>query len=140
MELQQGVNTTSTASASLSLFCVMAYYTSQLFVTLMLRTAAFVAHCLEFHGFCHALLQGLHATVNVLDAELVSIDREQQGVVLSDQRKVLYGLLLLTVGLERTADLAEQPHEHASSVLSAQQLLQNMPKVSCMLLGKLQVL
>ena len=88
------------------------------------------------HYDVFALLQGLHASVSILDAELVSIDREQQCVVLSDKHELLYGLLLLTVGLDRNADLPEQQHEHASTILSAQELLQNMPKVSCTLLSK----
>ncbi|KAL0028967.1 hypothetical protein WJX77_008705 [Trebouxia sp. C0004] len=51
---------------------------------------------------------GLHASVNVLDVELVSIDREQQTVVLSDNRTLQYGVLVLSMGLSCEAMVLNQ--------------------------------
>ena len=67
--------------------------------------------------------------MNILDAELVSIDKEQQCVVLPDQRKVLYGLLLLAVGLEEASLLPKGRHQIDDTVVSARQLLRNLPQV-----------
>lgn len=49
----------------------------------------------------HATVQGLHASVTVLDAELLSIDREQQIFHLSSGQQVLYGMLVITAGLDQ---------------------------------------
>ena len=53
-------------------------------------------------------VQGLHASVNVLDVALVSIDREQQTVVLSDNRTLQYGVLVLSMGLSCEAMVLNQ--------------------------------
>lgn len=60
-------------------------------------------HCLHkaVHDHLLTAMQGLQASVVVLDAELVSIDCEQQSVGLSNQQRVLYGALVITAGLNQ---------------------------------------
>ena len=72
-------------------------------------------------------MQGLHATVNVLHVELVSIHKEEQCIRLADKRKVQYGLLLLAVGLDRTDALLRQ--QDSPNVVSAQDLAGSIPRV-----------
>ena len=65
-------------------------------------------------------LQGLQGNVAVLDAELVSIDRQQQTVGLSNGQRVLYGALVITAGLDqaRNGDLAATMGVSAKAVTS----------------------
>ena len=67
----------------------------------------------------HAIVQGLHASMPVLDAELLSIDREQQIVRLSNGQSVLYGMLVITAGLDQIPDdMADQPRLSNNNVIS----------------------
>ena len=67
----------------------------------------------------HAIVQGLHASMTVLDAELLSIDREQQIVRLSNGQNVLYGMLVITAGLDQIPDdMADQPTLSNNNVIS----------------------
>lgn len=75
------------------------------------------------------LLQGLHATVNVLHAELVGINKQEQCIILPDQRKVQYGLLLLAVGLDRTDAVPHQLFQDSHTVVMAQDLPGSIPRV-----------
>ena len=78
-----------------------------------------------------AHVQGLQASVTILDAELVSIDRQQQCITLSDQTRVQYGLLVLTVGLQPSCSLAaHQLSNDSQQVCSLQDLQLRIPKVS----------
>lgn len=81
-------------------------------------------------SFVYAMfLQGLHATVNVLHVELVSINKEEQCVILSDKRKLQYGLLLLAVGLDRTDASMQQQLQDSCNVVSSQDLQGVIPRV-----------
>ena len=75
-------------------------------------------------------MQGLHASVNVVDAQLVSIDREQQCIVLSDECTVQYGVLVLTMGLQCESLLSTQAGLSLPQVISLQELPGNMPEVT----------
>ena len=76
-------------------------------------------------------VQGLQASVTILDAELVSIERQQQYITLSDQTRVRYGLLVLTVGLQPSCSLAaHQLSSDSQQVCSLQDLQHRIPKVS----------
>ena len=68
----------------------------------------------------NAGVQGLHANVAVLDAELVGIDREQQSISLSTGQKVLYGMLVIAAGLDQSSskDIAGQVEGPFTNVIS----------------------
>ena len=87
-----------------------------------------VAWACNPNGVC---VQGLQASVTTLDAELVSIDRQQQCILLSDQTKAQYGLLVLTVGLQPSCSLAaHQLSIDSQQVCSLQDLQHRIPAVS----------
>ncbi len=75
-------------------------------------------------------MQGLHASVNVLDAELVSIDRKRQCITLSDKSKVQYGVLVLAMGLQSPTVLSGQPRLDMPQVISLQGMPGNVPEVT----------
>lgn len=79
-------------------------------------------------------MQGLHASVNVVDAQLVSIDRGQQCIVLSDKHTVQYGVLVLTMGLQCESLLSNQAGLSLPQVVSLQGLPDSMPEVTTGLL------
>ena len=76
------------------------------------------------------VVQGLHASVNVLDVELVSIDREQQSVVLSDNRTLQYGVLVLSMGLSCEAMVLNQSALGLPQVVSLPMLPGRIQKAS----------
>lgn len=78
------------------------------------------------------MLQGLHATVNILSVELVDINSEEQCVILADKRKVQYGLLLLAVGLD-TNDTLLQQQLKGHNFISSRDLLGSIAKVCAIL-------
>ena len=75
-------------------------------------------------------VQGLHASVNVLDAELVSIDREQHSIVLSDNRTLQYGVLVLSMGLSCEAMVLNQSALGLPQVVSLPMLPGRIEKAS----------
>lgn len=75
-------------------------------------------------------VQGLHASVNVLDVELVSIDREQQSIVLSDNRTLQYGVLVLSMGLSCEAMVLDQSALGLPQVVSLPMLPSRIQKAS----------
>lgn len=79
------------------------------------------------------LLQGLHATVNILSAELVDINKEEHCVVLLDKRKLQYGLLLLAVGLDKNDALLQQQLKGSLNSISSQDLPASIPEVCAIL-------
>ena len=72
-------------------------------------------------------MQGLQASISVLDAELVSIDRDQQCITLSNMSKVQYGVLVLTMGLQSPK---HQPGLGSRQVLTLQGLQSSVPEVT----------
>lgn len=75
----------------------------------------------------NAGVQGLHANVAVLDAELMGIDREQQSISLSNGQKVLYGMLVIAAGLDQASSIditgqVEGPFTNVISLKSAVKL------------------
>ncbi|KAL3144843.1 hypothetical protein ABBQ38_001949 [Trebouxia sp. C0009 RCD-2024] len=71
---------------------------------------------------------GLHATVNILSAELVDINKEEHCVVLLDKRKLQYGLLLLAVGLDKNDALLQQQLKGSLNSISSQDLPASIPE------------
>lgn len=66
--------------------------------------------------------------MSVVDAELVSLDRAQQTITLSNNQKLLYGMLVITAGLHQTSlpdDVAKQlrvPSSRTVSLKSAESM------------------
>ena len=83
----------------------------------------------------NAGVQGLHANVAVLDAELVGIDREQQSISLSNGQKVLYGMLVIAAGLDQASskDIAGQFEGPFTNVISLKSAVKLSTEV-CLLL------
>ena len=68
--------------------------------------------------------------MNVLDVELVNIDREQQSIVLSDNRTLQYGVLVLSTGLSCEAMVLNQPALGLPQVVSLPMLPGRIQKAS----------
>lgn len=81
---------------------------------------------------CTCCLQGLHASVTTIDAELVGLDRQQRVVVLSTGQQLRYSLLLLTAGLQdqTLARIAAGDEAEDAPVASAQGLAELTAEVS----------
>lgn len=70
---------------------------------------------------CCCIMQALQASVTIVDVEVVSIDRTQQLITLSNSQKVLYGMLVITAGLVQTMpseDIMLQLQISGSNVVS----------------------
>lgn len=80
----------------------------------------------------HCCLQGLHASVTTIDAELVGLDRQQRVAVLSTGQQLRYSLLLLTAGLQdqTLARIAAGDEAEDAPVASAQDLAELTAEVS----------
>ena len=78
------------------------------------------------------LLQGLHASVNTIDAELVGLDRQQRVAVLSTGQQLRYSLLLLTAGLQdqTLARITAGDEAEGAPVAGAQDLAELTSEVS----------
>lgn len=90
---------------------------------------------------CSSVVQGLHASVTILDAEMVGLDRQERVSILSDGREVQYGLLLLTAGLQdpTVVRLAQLPETQGAPIMEVRDV-QNLEHEVCALASDCEII